>query len=405
MTRRICGKERDLNIAFVLDFYSPHMGYVSNFLPQQISKLGVNVTIITKHDYLQPYLTGEIVSESVHWKGGYVEIVISDTLRFFGVRGRLTPIGWQFSNLKDIFGGENFSVVQSIVITTSILNYQVYRLAKKLNIPLCLQDHSSKSAFHSNFRGKSYIKFVKYVFARKYNNYIERCYVPSPDIIDVVSNWYGISHSLVYYEPLGVNDDWFHLPKQLDMDEAMELRRNLDISKDRFIVLYTGRLTEKKGAPQLAIAISRIFKSNNRIMGLFVGKGNDDEISFIESKPGCKVIPMQKASDLPKYYWAANAGAWPREGSTSILDAMACGLPAIVRSGLTEPERRPYSELIFEEDNVEDLQRVIVQLESEPRLKLLGEKSSEMILKNHTWKRIAQQRVEYYESLVLTKDF
>lgn len=376
------------------------MGYLTNFLPEEISKLGVDVSIITRKDYLQPYIDGEIDSQTIVRHGTYVEIVVSNNLRFFGVRGHLTPIGWRFSDLEDIFESQDFSIVQSFANTTSVLNYQLYKLAKKSQIPFCLQDHSSKSAFHPNLRGKLYIQFVKAVFVRKYNKYIARCYVPSPDIIDVVSHWYGISPSLIHYEPLGVNDDWFHLPTKIEMTQAQELRKELGIVKDRFVVLYAGRLTKVKGAPLLAEAIARINTLDKNVIGLFVGRGSEDEVSFIESQVGCTVVPMQNASDLPAYYWAADIGVWPRQGSTSILDAMACGLPALVRSGLTEPERRPFEELVFKEDNLVDLQNVVMQLKSNPQLKALGRASSEIILKNHTWKRIAQHRLEYYESLV-----
>lgn len=393
------------SIAFIVDFYAPYMGYMSNFLPGELSKLGVKVTIITRQDCLQPYLDAEIESQSIVSHCEYVEIVVSDTLRFFGVRGRSTSFGWWFSSLNEIFESQNFSVVQSFAITTSILNYQIFRIAKASNIPFCLQDHSSKSAFHPSPKGKLYIKFVRWMFVRKYNRYIARCYVPSPDIIDTVSNWYGVLPSLIHYEPLGVSEDWFHLPTEFEIGEAKELRKRLGVAEDKFVVLYTGRLTMIKGAPLLAEAIARINTLDKNVIGLFVGRGSEDEVSFIESQIGCTVIPMQNASDLPTYYWAADVGVWPRQGSTSILDAMACGLPAVVRSGLTEPERRPFEELIFEEDNLVDLQRVIMQLTSNPELKALGRASSEMILKNHTWKRIAQRRLEYYESLVSKRVF
>jgi glycosyltransferase involved in cell wall biosynthesis len=105
---------------------------------------------------------------------------------------------------------------------------------------------------------------------------------------------------------------------------------------------------------------------------------------------------MQRAQDLNKYYWAADVCAWTREGSTSILDAMACGKVVIVRSGLTEPDRRLWPEFVFQEDSVADLARVILFASESKILSECGRYNSNHIVENFSWNKIAGERTTIY---------
>ncbi len=388
-----------MHVAFVLDFFNPHMGYMSNFLPNELSQLGARISIVVDANSLKPYIIGELKCVSIDRDQNILRVKLSETLQIIGVPSRKTPIGTYLSLLGEISKVEGFTVIHSFAISTSVLNWKLYRISKKLNIALVLQDHSSQSVFHPNLKGKLYIKLFKTWVAPKYNRQISRCYIPSPDIIRIVNENYGISSDLLYYEPLGVNTEWFHYPTPSERKDSRLILSENGLPTNKFIVLYAGRLTNGKGANLLALAIGAINKKNSEVIGLFIGKGNPKEVAFIKTQPGCHVLPMQLARDLNKFYWAANLGVWPREGSTSILDALASGLPAIVRSGLTETERRPFEELVFQEGSVSDLARVISTQFTNPSLTELGRKASDLICREHTWKKIAEKRYSYYLSI------
>ncbi len=388
-----------MHVAFVLDFFNPHMGYMSNFLPRELSQLGARVSLVVDANSLEPYIDGELQYISIDRDQSIVRVKLSETLQIIGVPSRKTPIGVYLMQLGEVSNIEGFTVIHSFAISTSVLNWKLYRISKKLNIALVLQDHSSKSVFYPNLRGKLYIKLFKTWVAPRYNRKISRCYIPSPDIIDIVIEHYGISRELLYYEPLGVNTEWFHYPTPSEKRDSITLLSKNSLPTDKFIVLYAGRLTNAKGANLLALAIGSLNKENSEVIGLFIGKGSPKEVAFIKAQPGCHVLPMQLAKHLNEFYWAANLGVWPREGSTSILDALACGLPAVVRSGLTETERRPFEELIFQEESVSDLARVISTQFANPSLPELGRQASDLICQEHTWKKIAEKRYSYYLSI------
>lgn len=388
-----------MHVAFILDFFNPNMGYASNFLPHELSQLGARVTLVVDANSLKPYIDGELNSVSIDRNQDIFRVKLSENLQIIGVPSRRTKIGVHLSHLSKVSKEECFTVMHSFAITTSILNWKLFQISKKQNIPLVLQDHTSKSVFHPNLRGRLYIRFFKAWVAPRYNRQISRCYFPSPDIADIVIEHYGISRELLYYEPLGVNSNWFHYPTSSEKINSKLLLSEYGLPTNKFIVLYAGRLTNAKGANLLAQVIGTLCKSNSKIIGLFVGNGSEKEIAYIKAQPGCYVLPMQHAKDLNKFYWAANLGVWPQEGSTSILDALASGLPAVVRSGLTEPERRPFEELVFNEGSVSDLARAISTQFANPALPELGRKASDLILQKHTWQKIAEKRYSYYLSI------
>ena len=89
----------------------------------------------------------------------------------------------------------------------------------------------------------------------------------------------------------------------------------------------------------LADAIALLVAAGDPFRGLFVGGGTEAEAAALRNSPGCQVVPFVPALDLPPYYWAADIGVWPRQESTSQLDAAAAGLPIILSDRITVLER------------------------------------------------------------------
>ena len=383
-------------IAFLADFFDPEMGYISNFLPLEVSKLNAQVSIITSIEFLEKYKQGVVHSSEIEVTKNYTKVTVNPNLSIIGIRSKKSSLGFFFFNLKKILVFIKPDVVQSLIISNSISNLQLLWIGRKIKFKFFLQDHSSKSVFRPNIKGRMYNTFFKYALAPKLNQRIDKCFIPSPDIINVVKKNYGIIESKLFYQALGCHTDMFYYPGIQEKDIANSLRSDLGITENNFMVLYAGRLTEGKGAFLLASAIDLAAKSNPLIRGIFVGNGLPDEVATIESFKDCRVISMQRAQDLNKYYWAADVCAWTREGSTSILDAMACGKVVIVRSGLTEPDRRLWPEFVFLEESVSDLARVILFASKSNILFKCGQYNSKHIVDNFGWNKIAKERTTVY---------
>ena len=134
-----------MKVLFVADFFNPTMGYISNFLPLEICKLNNEVAILLDLKFLKPYLDGDQDSVSIEVKSNCTIVKVTESFKLIGVRTVETPIGPYFKNLLSILQIEQPDVVQSFVITTSLVNTQLILLKKEWGYIFCLQDHSSKS--------------------------------------------------------------------------------------------------------------------------------------------------------------------------------------------------------------------------------------------------------------------
>ena len=379
------------------------MGYVSNFLPYELSKLDNDVTIVVEKKFLDPYLSGKSKYISLVNSNGITKLKISKNLEIVGLNGIHSPIGPWYKGLKKLLRAGQFDIVQSLVVTTSLLNIQLVLYKKSLNFDFYLQDHSSKSVFTPSRKGSFYLWIFRKFIAPYFNKSVSMCFIPSSDIFDVVHYFYGLSTEKTTFEPLGVNSDWFHYPSSTEKAQGEAFLKHLGVPTGKFLVTYAGRLTSQKGADFLSDVIAECHSKESDIIGVFIGKGSDSEIERIRRNHGCHVFSMVPANDLPLVYWGSDLGVWPREGSTSILDSLASGLPTIVRSGLTEIERKPFPEWVFTEESHADLVRVILSQFQNYQRQEMGAKASKDILENYSWADLAKKRLDFYFVIVNQK--
>ena len=106
------------------------------------------------------------------------------------------------------------------------------------------------------------------------------------------------------------------------------------------------------------------------------------------------------ARDLPPYYWAADIGVWPKQESTSQLDAAAAGLPIILSNRVTVLERVTGNGLTYREGDPADLAERIKSLgQASSRLEL-GTAGSRKMKARFSWLQIAEKRAgDYARSL------
>lgn len=62
--------------------------------------------------------------------------------------------------------------------------------------------------------------------------------------------------------------------------------------------------------------------------------------------------------ELYKYYSSGDVGAWPKQCSLTMIEAMACGLPVIISDASGTPERVSHGNgLLYHGEDHRDLQR------------------------------------------------
>ena len=190
---------------------------------------------------------------------------------------------------------------------------------------------------------------------------------------------------------------WEHLT-DAQRQERLAVREQLGFAPSEIVAIYTGRLTDRKDALLLARAVSGLRQRGKPFRGLFLGDGPQKD--RIAREDGCVTHAFVPYPELPPFYRAADLAVWPREITASTLDAAACGLPVVMSHPYEAlaPERIAGNGMTFRENSLDDLMRVLTELEDVPLRSRLGQFGAEKMAHDFSWSGLAGLRLAAYEA-------
>lgn len=392
-----------MRVALIVDWHSEKMGYSDNFLPKALASLGHEVHLITSNgqiyftsssykDIFEPFLGPAIVDCGIKQCDGYT----LHRLPSMNIRGRVHIKGlakklW-FLRPHIVQAGE------FICLTT----YESALLKPILGYKFFVECHVHASVFPAaNGRGGIKERFYWSVYAatigRMINIMAEKCYPISSDSADIINRFFGIHKNKIKIRPLGVDTGLFKpLSDDISKQKRSEFRKKLGFSDTDIVCIYTGRFDTGKNPLCLGQAIGKLVERGEPFRGLFIGNGTQSYIEDIKACSGCVVHPFVHVRELPAFYQASDIGVWPRQESTSQLDAAACGLPLILSNRVKVRERIEGSGLAYEEDNAEDLAIKLLILKDSTMRSRMGACGTDKMRKLFSWDNIAKQYIEDY---------
>lgn len=214
---------------------------------------------------------------------------------------------------------------------------------------------------------------------------------------------------------------------QLGIDEGLfkskpvpDLRQELGIQPQDFVVGFVGRFVEEKGLLTLSQALEQL--ANFPWKWLLLGRGElrsqlenwagskgfQDRIIWIESVPHDRVqdyINLLNVLVLPsettyKFKTLTSVG-WKEQFGHVLIEAMACRVPVIGSDSGEIPHVIGNSGLVFPEGNVEALKNALVQLMDSPELaEELAQRGFDRTLSQYTNKSLAKQLFEFYKTIL-----
>jgi colanic acid/amylovoran biosynthesis glycosyltransferase len=199
-----------------------------------------------------------------------------------------------------------------------------------------------------------------------------------------------------------------------------EIYQNLELAKekDKIVILFCGRFTEKKGIRYALEAFSRIVHKYSQLEMKLVGSGEDDEtisekIRELKIEGKVKLMGVLPFKELVKELRNADIFIHPSvtasdgdsEGGapTILMEASAAGLPIVSTRHADIPEVVLHGQTGFlaEERNVEQLIHSLEVLINDPLLrKTMGDQGRQHIIENYNIENEASKLEDFYLSIL-----
>jgi glycosyltransferase involved in cell wall biosynthesis len=392
-----------MRIVVISDWFAEKMGYAENCLPKALARLGHEVYVVTSN--LQVYFNSPTYKE-VYGQFLGPSLTSVGHKEIDGYNLYRLPAGKWRGKLRIKNLARNLLKIHPQIVQTfdtfSLTTHEAAFYKTFCGYKLFLESHLHASVFPPAIQWpgiKRRFRWLLYAatIGRLVSFFTEQCYPISSDAADIAIQFFGIQPDKVKIYSLGVDTDIFNPANdEISKQARLQLRSKLGFSPSNIVCIFTGRFTNDKNPLCLAQAIGKLVKQGEPFRGLFVGSGPQAEA--IQSLPGCVIHPFVSFRELPGFYRSADIGVWPKQESTSQLDAAACGLPIIIGNHAKVIERIDGNGLMYEEDNPEDLARKLCSL-FDPQIRAsLGECGAAKIQDRFSWIHIAKQRVRDYEA-------
>ena len=212
----------------------------------------------------------------------------------------------------------------------------------------------------------------------------------------------GIESQRCRFIPNGVDTSVYKPPSSA---EKMEIRKKLQLPPG-FLVLFSGRLAPEKGLDWL-ISVWKQFAAGKKASLILTGSG--EEASKLKAMADETVIFNGYVADPLLFYQCADAFILPSstEGlSNSLLEAIACGLPAIAANvgAASEVIRQNQTGFLVRPGNSQELLGALIKLYENPDLRLaIGEKGRESVSKNYPLEKTVSTLIALYSELLNKK--
>ena len=212
-------------------------------------------------------------------------------------------------------------------------------IAKQLNIPLVHTYHTMYEDYvhyitKGYFNGTSK-KIVEHLTKFYCDKTAKELIVPTKKAYDLFKEKYKVDKN-VHIIPTGIEIEKFY-KENINQEKLNEIKTNLNIKKEDFIILYIGRLGEEKNVDFLIDNQKHFTEKNKNIKLLIVGSGPDYE----KYKEKTKKLNLEENiiftgkvpyNEIQYYYNLGNvfvtASTTETQGLT-VIEAMSANLPVV----------------------------------------------------------------------------
>lgn len=396
-----------MKIVILSVWFSDNMGYIENCLPKSLAKMGHEVHVITStaqvyydepnyNSIYKSYLGDRIQPVGEYKSDGFTIHrlpfgTIGDKIYIKGLGRKIRKIKPDIVQAFDAF---SFLTLQGAYLKV-VYRYKFFTANHIVASVFPLYKKESSTMLHRFFF------FLTRTLPGKVVSLVtSRCYPATIDALNIAVSYYGVPERKAKLACLGVDTEFFKpIDNSIESESFRQSKRDeIGIQSHDILCIYTGRFTEGKNPLCLAQAIDRLVELKEPFKALFLGDG--PQLEEIKRMKGCIVHEFVPYHKLPDFYVIADIGVWPRQESTSMIDATACGLPIVISDRVKAKERVDGNGLTYIENNVDDLVGVLIKLKDLNLRDQLSQFGVNKIREKFSWDRIAKGRVEDYQSFL-----
>lgn len=182
-----------------------------------------------------------------------------------------------------------------------------------------------------------------------------------------------------------------------------------DISKEKYVIIYPGWITEDKGIVEVISAIGNFYNKVELLLFGQIGKTLDQEDVKIQNNPNVKYFGIVEPEELYGYMKNADAGIitlHPKEAYITSLpvktfEYMACSLPIIMSNFPYWKSLFKQCALFVDPMNQKDISKKIEELISnKSRGKTLGQKGRKLVETKYNWELESKKLIRIYDTIL-----
>ncbi|MFP4219659.1 MAG: hormogonium polysaccharide biosynthesis glycosyltransferase HpsO [Phormidium sp.] len=272
---------------------------------------------------------------------------------------------------------------------------------------------NSKNVFFTWWNLPYEVKFPLSVLERYNLNHTDGVVVGNQDGAAILRD-HGYKGAMTVLPQLGVDEQLFCPQNVLD------LREELGIPPQEFVVGFVGRFVEEKGLMTLAKALQGLGDRPWRWLLLGRGplrepleawakeQGLADKLTFVESVPHDQVSryinlldTLLLPSETTYRFKTLSSVGWKEQFGHVLIEAMACRVPVIGSDSGEIPHVIGESGLVFPEGDADRLRDCLLKLMENPELAgELAQRGYHRALAEYTNRAIAQKQLGFYQELL-----
>jgi len=277
-------------------------------------------------------------------------------------------------------------------------------LTSQLNIPLIFVGETF------DWRGSWFRKKIKRVLIRFFFRRVGEFIAIGKKTTQYYQNW-GIASQKVTQAHYCTDLQPFHLMDDEAILVRKKVRESLNIPENAFVMLFVGRLFERK-RPRDLIQIHQNLRRSHPVHTVFVGNGElQEELRFsTQSVEGIHWVGFKNQIELKKFYTASNLLVVPSEFETwglVVNEAFSCGLPAVVTQTCGVADDLVVSGetgAVYPVGDVKAASSQILKLIEHPELcKQMSQKAKQTILTSYQPEQFALSIFSAFEKVISTK--